>query len=300
MMSSSALKAKPEKYKFPKQDPPAMQGLSVFTPTDIYLYILNLIYHRLTPETYDLWCQLTERDVSFPEMSKQGILETNYSLKHQREKYKKNQGKANNAIESNRTLEAEGQKAKIISPEVLAKLKDDQHLISLYISHRQEFITMLNDLIELNHSHAFTKIVKKMLKLANKTQGSHFKKIIYLQKKLLHSYNNSSSFIKPIIYKCQGASTKEEDNIRLPFTDCILDFSKTGTIQPVIACMLDSGYQISICSYSMFKKLGGDQSSLDKSKSFSISSTTELRDDCILGVVKVDLFIMLKLKSGQP
>ena len=50
----------------------------------------------------------------------------------------------------------------------------------------------------------------------------------------------------------------------------------------------------------MFRKLGGDPSSLDKSKSFSISSTTELRDDCILGVVKVDLYIMLKQKSGQP
>ena len=88
----------------------------MFTPKDIYLYILNLIYHRLTPETYDLWCQLTERDVSFPEMSKQGILETNYSLKHQREKYNKNQRKAKNAIESNSTLKAEGRKAKIISP----------------------------------------------------------------------------------------------------------------------------------------------------------------------------------------
>ena len=97
-----------------------------------------------------------------------------------------------------------------------------------------------------------------------------------------------------------GASTKEEDNIRLPFSDCILDFSKTGTSQPVIACMLDTGSQISVCSYSMFIKLGGDPSSLDKSTSFSISSTTELRDDCILGVVKVDLYIMLKLKSGQP
>ena len=56
LLSNSALKAKPEKYKFPKHDPPAMQGLSVYTPKDIYLYILNLVYHRLTPETYDLWC----------------------------------------------------------------------------------------------------------------------------------------------------------------------------------------------------------------------------------------------------
>ena len=139
-----------------------------------------------------------------------------------------------------------------------------------------------------------------MLKLTNKKQGSHFKKIIYLQKKLVNRYNNTCSLNKPIVYKCAGASTKEEDNIHLPFTDCILDFSKTGTTQPVIACMLDTGSQISICSFSMFRKLGGDQSSLDTTKSYSISSTTELRDDCILGVIKVNLYIMLKLKSGQP
>ena len=88
--------------------PPPIQGLTVFTPGEIYLYILNLIHHRLTPETYELWCQLTERDVAFPEMSKQGILETNYSLKHQREKYKKNQRKTKNAIESNLTLKVQG------------------------------------------------------------------------------------------------------------------------------------------------------------------------------------------------
>ena len=64
--------------------------------------------------------------------------------------------------------------------------------------------------------------------------------------------------------------------------------------------MLDTGSQISVCSYSTFIKLGGDPNSLDKSRSFSISSTTELRDDCILGVVKIDLYIMLKMKQGQP
>ena len=85
-MCNSTMKAKPEKYKFPKEDPPPTQGLTVFTPRDIYLYILNLVHHRLTPEIYELWCQLTERDVAFPEMSKQGILETNYALKNQREK----------------------------------------------------------------------------------------------------------------------------------------------------------------------------------------------------------------------
>ena len=139
LLSSSALKAKPDKYKFPKHDPPAMEGLSVYTPKDIYLYILNLVYHRLTPETYNLWCQLTERDVSFPEMSKQGVLETNYSLKSQREKYKKNKLKTINVLESNVTEKIEDQKAKVISPEILAKFQDEQKYLSSYISQRKGF-----------------------------------------------------------------------------------------------------------------------------------------------------------------
>ena len=88
-----------------------LKCLVVLYQNHINLYILNLIYHRLTPETYDLWCQLTERDVSFPEMSKQGILETNY---------KKNQRKAKNVSELNLTLQVEGQKEKVILPEILA------------------------------------------------------------------------------------------------------------------------------------------------------------------------------------
>ena len=50
----------------------------------------------------------------------------------------------------------------------------------------------------------------------------------------------------------------------------------------------------------MFLQLGGNPDSLDKSRTVSISSTTELRDDCILGVVRIDLFIMLQLKHKQP
>ena len=182
----------------------------------------------------------------------------------------------------------------------MTKLQDDHNYLSLYILQRHECIKMLNDLIELNLSPAFTKIVKRMLRLASDTQNANCKKMSSLHKKLLRNYNNSFSLNKQIVYRCNGASTTEKDNIYLPFADCILDFSKTGQSKPVIPCMLETGSQISVCSYSMFIQLGGDLDSLDKSRSFSISSTTELRDDCILGVVKIDLYIMLKLKQKQP
>ena len=85
LWSHSAMKTKPDKYRFPVSNPPALQGLLEYTPKQLYLYISNLIYHRLTAENYNLWCELMGRDVSFPEMSKNGILETSYSLKNQRQ-----------------------------------------------------------------------------------------------------------------------------------------------------------------------------------------------------------------------
>ena len=81
------MKSKPEKYKFPAVDRPALEGLLEYTPKQLYIYIINLIYHRLTPENYKHWYELTEWDICFPEMSKNGVLETSYSLKHQRDQF---------------------------------------------------------------------------------------------------------------------------------------------------------------------------------------------------------------------
>ena len=92
----------------------------------------------------------------------------------------------------------------------------------------------------------------------------------------------------------------EQDNIRIPFVDCILDISRFGKSKQVVPCMLDTGSQISVCSYDMFIDLGGNPDELDKSRAVAISSTTELKDDCILGVLRIDLYIMLQLKNKEP
>ena len=174
LWSNSAVKSKPDKYRFPASDPPPLQGLLEYTPKQLYLYILNLIYHRLTPENYNLWCELTERDVSFPEMSKNGTLETSYSLKNQRDHYKKSKRKTTNVTESN-LLMSNIQDQKVIPPEILTKLQDNQTYLALYLLQREEFITLLNDLVALNYSSAFTKLVKRMLRLASDKQNANCK-----------------------------------------------------------------------------------------------------------------------------
>ena len=64
--------------------------------------------------------------------------------------------------------------------------------------------------------------------------------------------------------------------------------------------MIDSGSQLSCCSYAMFLSLGGDPEYLDRSKAVTISSTTKLRKNCILGVQKIDIYIMLHGKAKDP
>ena len=83
------------------------------------------MYLRLTPETYKLWCELTEHNVSFPEMTKNDVLETSYSLKQQRDKFKKNKRKTSIAAESN-LLMSNVQDLKVIPTDILTKLQDNQ------------------------------------------------------------------------------------------------------------------------------------------------------------------------------
>ena len=99
LCSHSTSRPKEAKYKFPAADPPALDGLLQYSPKELYIYLINLIYHRLSPDTYKLWCELTERDVCFPEISKNGVLESSYSLKHQRDQFKKTKKKTAIAAE---------------------------------------------------------------------------------------------------------------------------------------------------------------------------------------------------------
>ena len=101
MSSNSALRPKEPKYKFPNTDPPPTAGLEKYSPKDLYSFIINLCYHRIPPDTYRQWCNQTERDDAFPELSKDGVLETSFSLKNQRDQFKKSLKKKEVISESN-------------------------------------------------------------------------------------------------------------------------------------------------------------------------------------------------------
>ena len=123
LSSNSSLRPKEPKYKFPSVDPPPTQGLVQHSPKDLYIFLINLCYHRLNPDTYKQWCDLVERDVAFPEMTKDGILESSYSLKNQRDMFKKLIKKKTIITESNILLPKINE-VKTISNDILDILKN--------------------------------------------------------------------------------------------------------------------------------------------------------------------------------
>merc|ERR1711888_185879 len=97
-----------------------------------------------------------------------------------------------------------------------------------------------------------------MLKLAGIKQNDNCRKFKAMHKKLLRIHKNSLLEKNQVVYRCNGASLGEQDNLRLPFVDCILDITRSGKADQIVPCMLDTGSQISECSYNMFINIGGD------------------------------------------
>ena len=139
-----------------------------------------------------------------------------------------------------------------------------------------------------------------MLKFASIKQNDNCRKFKAMHKKLLRIHKNVLLDSNRVVYRCNAALLGEQDNLKLPFVNCILDINRSGKAGQIVPCMLDTGSQISVCSYEMFLNLGGNPNNLDRSKTVTISSTTELKDDCILGQQRIDIYIVLQCKNKEP
>ena len=158
----------------------------------------------------------------------------------------------------------------------------------MYLLQRDEYIQFLNQLLEINFSPPFNKLLNRMIKLASLKQDINCQKIKAMHTKLVKIYKNS------FLDKSSASLLSDHDNLKLPWVTCILDINKEGKSSKLVPCMIDSGSQISVCSFDMFVNLGGDPKNLDKSKAVTISSTTEMKNDCILGVHRIDIYIILQ------
>ena len=82
------------RYIFPKEDPgPTMAGKTEVHDLQGLEYAVNLACHRLNFDLKTHWDEICVRDVSFPEITSNGVLSTQFDLKQQINLYKKAQEK---------------------------------------------------------------------------------------------------------------------------------------------------------------------------------------------------------------
>ena len=197
------------------------------------------------------WCNQTKRDVAFQELSKDGVLETSFSLKNQREQFKKSLKKKEVISESNISL-PRVETLRVTPNKMLEKLKDDKLSIPMYLMNRDKYIELLSQILETNFSPAVYKLLKRMIRLANLKQHDCCRKIRSMHKKSIKIYENSFSNRTKVVYRCNAALLDVQDNLKLPLINCILDINKSGSAGQIVPCMLDTGSQISVCSFEMF------------------------------------------------
>ena len=82
------------RYIFPHEDAgPTIAGQTEIPDLRSLEYAVNLACHRLDDELKEHWDNLCNRDVSYPEVSKNGIMATRYDLKNQITLYNKSKEK---------------------------------------------------------------------------------------------------------------------------------------------------------------------------------------------------------------
>ena len=82
------------RYVFPNKDYGPTSAGKIEIPTiESLKYITNLSCHKLNPDLKTIYDNICGRDVSFPEISENGMLTTKYDIKAECAKYKKAQEK---------------------------------------------------------------------------------------------------------------------------------------------------------------------------------------------------------------
>ena len=139
-------------------------------------------------------------DVAFQELSKDGVLETSFSLKNQREQFKKSLKKKEVISESNISL-PRVETLRVIPNKMLEELKDDKLSIPMYLMNRDKYIELLSQILETNFSPAVNKLLKRMIRLANLKQHVCCWKI----GAMIKIYENSFSNKTKVVYRSNAA-----------------------------------------------------------------------------------------------
>ena len=93
------------RYIFPQVDTgPTRAGQTLIPELDSLKYLVNLSCHKYSPELKQIYDNLCGRDITYPEISKNGMLCTRYDLKLECSKFKKALEKSNYVTDLAHTL----------------------------------------------------------------------------------------------------------------------------------------------------------------------------------------------------
>ena len=288
-------KSKPKKYVFPRQDPAPLLNIPEISSKEAFLNLINLVHHRLDESTYRLWCDTAERDVCYPEISKTGVVASTYTIKAERDKFKKakNRRKAAQSC-SDMNVSAHDPHTSLDLPTLdllCRQVKDSSH---------EEFKLSIDKFLQKDPSKVTKKLAQRILTKAEETPGVWSNKLMSLCKNLINKFARAVNIPSPKILKCNAISLPAESVYELPLVQGWLRCKSTGSTEnEIFPMMLDTGSEISLLGLEKFLQIGGKEETLDKKSRFSISSSTELKEDCIEGIAKLNLFVALKSKKSS-
>ena len=279
-------KTKLSKYIFPATDPPPHANLKNYSKQELFVSLINLCYHRLDPEMYQTWSDVLERDPLFEEVSKTGIMASSYVLKNQKDIRKKWIKKQANLSECNRTS---------------LKVSETPDLFSLASKNVDEFCKVVNNLLLSAINKHVSKICRKLLLMCQNGNFSKNNKFKALCNRLTTLSKNPCIGQPILLKKCKSLLKNQQESTNLPYIQGFL-YDKKGKqklqTKTLINFMADSGSEISLCSKEAFLSLGGQLSNLKSDQRYSISSSTEIKVDCVMGTAELDIYLVLKNKQN--
>ena len=266
-----------DRYIYPKVTPPPPDpNLDKRTRFEILKDIINLCQDRLSPDLYRLWSEVCMRDVQFQECSSTGIGYPANTIRKQIALFKK-EGQRLQYVQGQKDKENEVQKTvanTVIfeNQEVsLEQLMFDKSLLQGIILHLLE-------------NKGVSKKVKKALRRFQFNQHvlGHGKYIYYL-KLILYTLKEGGTHEYTINTFCLPEVDK---NLLFAFGS-VCELGAPQTEQNVLLFMLDTGAEINLISESELIKHNIHLDKIQKTKPYSVRSTTETVKDTILGKINL-------------
>ena len=245
----------------------------------IFKHLIETLNHRLTPDEYQLWCNLCQRDASLIEYHQSGLPMITSDIKREIAKYKL----------ENKVPEVNEKNIKILPPNTKTKIKTNFSL-----SDPPQYIHLLPQLISHKHNLGFLQ-KKRLMKI--KDTFSKFNHINSSARKFIYETSKLLGFHTKLPVKQKGNKFIKCNSVHssnLPF----LLGAKSEQIPLNEKCLtsflLDSGSNGNLLDYNTFKNWKISNKKLKPVDVCDIKSTTSTHRNAILGEIILPIWLLRK------